>query len=144
MCSRKQCPGVCSAWGEGHYRTFDEKMFDFVGNCEYILARGVLSDTDSFSIHIKNVPCGTSSVTCSKAATLQVGGGRQAETLTFVRGEDVIVGPQYKRHEFLNYLLELLVTYALEFPRETLDCSSLLKYWTWVLCYSGIKATSCM
>ena len=78
-------------------------MFDFIGNCEYILARGVLSDTDSFSIHIKNVPCGTSSVTCSKAATLQVGSGRQAETLTFVRGEDVIVGPQYKRHEFIHF-----------------------------------------
>ena len=54
-CTSKTCPGLCAAWGEGHYKTFDDKMFDFTGNCEYILARGQMTPTDSFSISIKNV-----------------------------------------------------------------------------------------
>ena len=55
LCTKKVCPGVCAAWGEGHYKTFDGKMFDFTGNCEYVLAKGFLSDTDSFSVHVKNL-----------------------------------------------------------------------------------------
>ena len=98
LCTKKVCPGVCAAWGEGHYKTFDGKMFDFTGNCEYVLAKGFLSDTDSFAVHVKNVPCGTSSVTCSKAATIKVGSGAATEVVKIVRGEEATLGPNHKRY----------------------------------------------
>ena len=47
---RSECPAVCSAWGEGHYTTFDGRRLDFLGNCEFLLARGNLSATDHFSV----------------------------------------------------------------------------------------------
>ena len=72
-------------------------MFDFSGNCEYILARGEMTPTDSFSISIKNVPCGTSAVTCSKAATIIVGTGAHREVVQIVKGQETVLGPSYKR-----------------------------------------------
>ena len=96
-CTDRVCPGLCAAWGEGHFKTFDDKMYDFSGNCDYVLAKGHMSDTDSFSVNIKNVPCGTSTVTCSKAATIKIGSGADQEKLNIVRGKDVILGPEHKR-----------------------------------------------
>ena len=96
-CTSKTCPGLCAAWGEGHYKTFDDKMFDFSGNCEYILARGQITPTDSFSLSIKNVPCGTSAVTCSKAATLIVGSGAEREVVEIVKGQETVLDHSYKR-----------------------------------------------
>ena len=72
-------------------------MFDFTGNCEYILARGQITPTDSFSISIKNVPCGTSAVTCSKAANIIVGTGADREVVHIVKGEEVVLDHRYKR-----------------------------------------------
>lgn len=88
---------MCSLWGEGHFKSFDEKHFDFIGNCEYILAKGNLSITDSFSIILKNVPCGTSYVTCSKSITITVGSGLETEVLRLEKGSDVQLAKDLKR-----------------------------------------------
>ena len=72
-------------------------MYDFTGNCDYVLARGHMTATDSFQITIKNVPCGTSPVTCSKAASIVVGSGTHREILQIVKGEEPVVGPAYRR-----------------------------------------------
>ncbi|XP_076328320.1 mucin-5B-like isoform X2 [Tachypleus tridentatus] len=56
-------------------------MFDFQGDCEYILSKGKLDKSRSFTVIIKNVPCGTSGVTCSKSLTVDVG-GEEKVTLT--------------------------------------------------------------
>ena len=64
-------------------------MVNFAGNCDYVLARGRLSPTDSFSVSVRNVPCGTSSVTCGKAVRVVVGGGAGRETVRLVRGGSV-------------------------------------------------------
>ena len=72
-------------------------MFDFSENCEYILARAQVTPTDSFSISIKNVPCGTSAVTCSKAAKIIVGSGADREVVEIVKGQEAVLGPGYKR-----------------------------------------------
>ncbi|KAG8199486.1 hypothetical protein JTE90_009334 [Oedothorax gibbosus] len=72
QCTEKVCPGICTAWGESHFKSFDGKIFDFQGDCEYILTKGKTKET-SFSLSIQNVPCGTSGVTCSKSFTVDLG-----------------------------------------------------------------------
>uniref|UniRef100_A0A3B3DYL4 VWFD domain-containing protein n=1 Tax=Oryzias melastigma TaxID=30732 RepID=A0A3B3DYL4_ORYME len=61
-CTNNECDAVCGIYGEGHYVTFDEKRFDFSGQCEYTLAQG----NGSFTIVTENIPCGTTGTTCSK------------------------------------------------------------------------------
>ena len=97
LCTKKDCPGLCSSWGEGHFKSFDEKHFDFIGNCEYILAKGNISTTDSFSIIMKNVPCGTSYVTCSKEIILTVGSGSETEVLRLEKGNNILMTRNFKR-----------------------------------------------
>lgn len=39
VCSTNECDGVCSIYGDGHYISFDEKRFEFSGQCEYTLVQ---------------------------------------------------------------------------------------------------------
>lgn len=43
---------MCSAWGQDHYRTFDNNVYTFQGSCEYLL----VSDcpTNSFRVYVIN------------------------------------------------------------------------------------------
>lgn len=36
-CTSNVCNAVCGIYGDGHYITFDDKRFDFSGECEYTL-----------------------------------------------------------------------------------------------------------
>lgn len=36
-CTNNACDAVCGIYGDGHYITFDDKRFDFSGQCEYTL-----------------------------------------------------------------------------------------------------------
>ncbi|XP_063233046.1 hemocytin isoform X2 [Bacillus rossius redtenbacheri] len=92
-CTARQCSGVCTAWGDSHFKTFDGKIYDFYGNCNYMLAKGSLGNQDLFDIFIQNVPCSSSGITCSKSVTLKVGDGSKQETVTFVRDEPL---PSFK------------------------------------------------
>ncbi|KAJ7995024.1 hypothetical protein DPEC_G00255610 [Dallia pectoralis] len=77
QCTTQICDGVCAIYGEGHYITFDEKRFNFNGNCEYILVQDYCGNTNgsgSFRVLTENVPCGTKGTTCSKTITLFLGG----------------------------------------------------------------------
>uniref|UniRef100_A0A061QFX2 Putative hemolectin n=1 Tax=Cupiennius salei TaxID=6928 RepID=A0A061QFX2_CUPSA len=99
QCTMRECPAVCSVWGESHFKTFDGKIFDFHGDCEYVLSKGKTKDT-SYSLSVQNVPCGTSGITCSKSFTLELGVLKvsrgdveevvaQAESLTLTRDDPV-------------------------------------------------------
>ncbi|XP_035991614.1 mucin-5AC [Fundulus heteroclitus] len=68
-CTNNVCNAVCGIYGDGHYITFDDKRFDFSGECEYTLLQDYCSPgqgNGSFSIITENVPCGTTGTTCSK------------------------------------------------------------------------------
>ncbi|XP_058797462.1 hemocytin [Phymastichus coffea] len=92
-CTDIRCPGVCSVWGDSHYKSFDDKLFDFQGACEYVLAKGRLNDDEAFDVTVRNVPCGTTGVTCSKSVTLTVGKNDHAleERVTLTRGKSMSV-----------------------------------------------------
>ncbi|XP_016844891.1 hemocytin [Nasonia vitripennis] len=91
-CTNIVCPGICSVWGDSHYKTFDDRQFDFQGACDYVMAKGKLSDTESFDVSVRSVACGTTGITCSKSITLTVGktgNGVNQESVTLTRGKSL-------------------------------------------------------
>ncbi|XP_042608753.1 mucin-2 [Cyprinus carpio] len=38
-CTKNICPGICTIYGSGHYKTFDQQRFGFRGECSYIVAQ---------------------------------------------------------------------------------------------------------
>ncbi|KAK0156051.1 Mucin-5B [Merluccius polli] len=68
QCTKNQCYGTCSVYGDGHFVTFDKKHFNFDGSCEYTLAQDNCTGqgNGTFRVITENVPCGTTGTTCSK------------------------------------------------------------------------------
>ncbi|XP_035665590.1 mucin-5AC-like [Branchiostoma floridae] len=89
-CETNECPGVCSSYGDPHYKTFDGKEYDYQGECEYVLVRSKDSNSHQFSITTENIPCGTSGVTCTKSVTVSVGTGKKTRRITLVRGKPIV------------------------------------------------------
>ncbi|XP_071561739.1 hemocytin [Temnothorax nylanderi] len=95
-CTDRICAGVCSVWGDSHYKTFDGKTYDFQGVCDYVLVKSALNKEDCFDVSIQNVPCGTNGVACSKSIKLTIGSGEQQEELVLTKGKALPKGP-FKR-----------------------------------------------
>ncbi|KAM3920270.1 mucin-2-like [Leptodactylus fuscus] len=75
-CTNTICHGTCTIYGSGHYISFDNKIYNFDGNCEFVAAQDYCetdSSGGSFSILTENIPCGTTGVTCSKSVTVFLG-----------------------------------------------------------------------
>ncbi|KFM64508.1 Hemocytin, partial [Stegodyphus mimosarum] len=73
-CDSNPCPGLCSAWGDSHFETFDGRLFDFDGICDYVMVKAHVSDSVIFSVVIENVPCGIGGgAKCGKAVSITLG-----------------------------------------------------------------------
>ena len=77
---------VCWVSGQSHFYTFDTQSYTVNTNCEYTLAKDMVSDV--FDISIKNVPCGSTGTTCANAFTIRIGN----VTLHLVRGRHAKIG----------------------------------------------------
>ncbi|XP_070069456.1 hemocytin-like [Drosophila takahashii] len=85
-CTRNECEATCSVWGDSHFSTFDGLDFDFLGECDYVLSKGVNAEGSGFSIVIQNVLCGSSGVTCSKSLEISLSGKGGSEQLKLSSG----------------------------------------------------------
>ncbi|XP_047020997.1 BMP-binding endothelial regulator protein-like [Helicoverpa zea] len=64
--------GICTVFGDPHYKTFDGKFYSFQGSCKYQLASDCVNGT--FSIRISNDARNTSHSSWTRTATLRIGG----------------------------------------------------------------------
>ncbi|XP_033607716.1 BMP-binding endothelial regulator protein isoform X2 [Cryptotermes secundus] len=63
--------GICTVFGDPHYRTFDGKFYSFQGSCKYQLAADCLGHT--FSIRVTNDARGTRTSSWTKTVAIKVG-----------------------------------------------------------------------
>lgn len=98
-CDRKNCPGVCTAWGESHFNSFDGHIFDFRSDCELMLAKGRLADGSHFEVTFQNVPCATGDNVCKRTVRIAA---RGQEVITLGASKNlptVRFGPGYLLRE---------------------------------------------
>lgn len=63
--------GICTVFGDPHYKTFDGKFYSFQGSCKYQLVNDCKNHT--FSIRISNDSRNTSHSSWTRTATLRIG-----------------------------------------------------------------------
>ncbi|TFK08675.1 antigen KI-67 [Platysternon megacephalum] len=77
-CTSEQCLGTCAIYGDGHYITFDDKRFNFNGDCEYTLVQDHCGKNSTvngtFRVVTENIPCGSTGTTCSKSIKVFLAG----------------------------------------------------------------------
>ncbi|CAG2062034.1 unnamed protein product [Timema podura] len=63
--------GVCTVFGDPHYRTFDGKLYSFQGSCKYLLTADCVGHT--FNIRVTNNARTTKTSSWTKTISIKVG-----------------------------------------------------------------------
>lgn len=63
--------GVCTVFGDPHYRSFDGRLFNFQGRCKYLLAADC--STNDFRVRVRNDGRNTKSFSWTKTVFLTLG-----------------------------------------------------------------------
>ncbi|XP_042527459.1 LOW QUALITY PROTEIN: mucin-5B [Dipodomys spectabilis] len=77
QCQDLPCPGTCSVQGGSHISTYDEKLYDVHGDCNYVLSKKCTHN--AFIVLAELRKCGlTDTENCLKTVTLSLQGGETA------------------------------------------------------------------
>lgn len=69
--STNSAAGICTVFGDPHYRTFDGRFYSFMGSCKYQLTGDCANNT--FTIRVTNEDRHTKSSAWTKTVTLRLG-----------------------------------------------------------------------
>lgn len=62
--------GVCTVFGDPHYRTFDGRIFNYQGSCKYVLSKDCTNRT--FSVEVLNEARYSKEYSWTKSVTIKV------------------------------------------------------------------------
>ena len=87
---------TCKTKGDPHYTTFDGKRYDFMGKCEYVLAKDSVNNT--FEITQTNEPCGNGMPSCTRSLKVIFPG----LTIELRRGMTLVNGAEVTSNVYLQ------------------------------------------
>uniref|UniRef100_A0A3B3RLC4 Otogelin like n=1 Tax=Paramormyrops kingsleyae TaxID=1676925 RepID=A0A3B3RLC4_9TELE len=93
-CTYYPCPGVCTAYSDRHYHTFDGLEYDYVSNCQVYLS---INDTE-ISITTQNKDCYDSGIICMKYLVIYVGLTKIYFSDSSGKPSSTVVGKGYEFH----------------------------------------------
>ncbi|XP_038045083.1 SCO-spondin-like [Patiria miniata] len=83
---------TCRGYGEPHYMTYDDRHYEFQGDCNYVFTTdecGIAGRKSIFSVVVENVPCGAGQVACTKSVLFTL----LDLQISMVRGSDIVITP---------------------------------------------------